>query len=139
MGKEEKQTAKSNPLVKHIGKPEELENLSNEQLGGMLGSLVASDDNEITSEYLKIEVGEGVRAFFLEMVEINKLDGAPGEKTQAARLLLDSGKFAINADVVVVSTCSNLKRNTPIEIICTGKTGPKNREYKTFKIIKLTA
>ncbi len=136
MAKVEKLSGKEVELFKDKAN---LATMSNSDLAALLPKLSSSDDNEITSEYLKIEVGEGVRAFFMEMVEINKLEGEEGEKSPAARFLTSDGKFVINADVVVVSTCSRLEKLTPVEIICTGKTGAKNREYKTFKIIKLEA
>lgn len=136
MSKEEKTPAKkSNEVAKAFveGKQE----LSLQQMGAILKDLELDEDMEVTSEYLKIEVGEEVRAFFLEMTSIKKIDGEDGETTPAVRLCLEDGTLAINADAVIVSTCRQFKPNTPIAIRCTGESGKTGRKYKTFKIFKL--
>lgn len=107
-------------------------------MGKVLEEMQYSETDEVTSEYLKIEVGVEIRAYFLEMTTINKIDGAPGEKADAVRLLLQDGRFAINADAVVVSTCRSMPKNQPLHIACTGEEKTKTGKYKTFKIFKLS-
>lgn len=116
------------------------ENISAKAMGAMLANLQSNEENEITADYLKIEPGESVRVFFLEMTEIKSIsdNAQEGDMSPAVRLVNEDGSFAINADTVIVSTCSRLKKPTPLEIICTGKGGSKTREYKTFKIIVLS-
>jgi hypothetical protein len=120
-------------------KKAEDQSISSKELGGMLSQLNSSEENEITAEYLKIEVGESVRVWFVEMTEIKSIaeDAKPGDMNPAVRLMNEDGSFAINADTVIVSTCSKLKGRTPLEIICTGTAGTKTRTYKTYKIIQL--
>ena len=122
-----------------LKKVEAGETLSSKELGAMLSKLNASDENEITADYLAIEVGEQVRVFFVEMTEIKsiKADAKDGDMSPAVRFVNEDGSFAINADAVIVSTCSKLKKITPLQITCTGKGGTKGREYKNFKIIAL--
>ncbi len=114
-------------------------NISGKELGAMLGQLNSSDENEITAEYLKLEPGEKIRVFFLEMTEIKSIadDAKPGDMSPAVRFVNEDGSYAINADTVIVSTCSRLKKVTPLEIICTGTGGSALRKYKTYKIIEL--
>jgi hypothetical protein len=120
-----------------IGQEISNQDLNLEQLGATLTQMKFTEADEVTSEYQKIEEGEELKCFFVEMTKINKIGGEPGEKSDAVRLLLPEGSFAINADAVIVSTCRGLARLQPIAIQCTGKKGPKGREYKTFKVFKL--
>ena len=123
-----------------LAKIEQGESVSAKDMGALLKGLKANEENEITADYLKIEPGESVRVFFLEMTEIKSIadNAKEGDMSPAVRLVNEDGSFAINADTVIVSTCSRLKKPTPLEIICTGKGGSKTREYKTFKIIVLS-
>jgi hypothetical protein len=109
--------------------------VSKMEMASLLDTFVSDEENEITAEYMTLEVGESKRVWFLEMIEINSIEGAG--KTPAARFLLPDGLYAINANAVVVSTCEKLGKATPLELICTGKKGPKGKEYFTFKIIQL--
>ncbi len=113
--------------------------VSSKELGAMLSKLNSSEENEITAEYMKIEPGESVRAWFMEMTSIKSIaDGAQeGDMSPAARFAMEDGSFTINADAVIVSTVSKLKKPTPLEILCTGTAGTPTRKYKTFKIIEL--
>lgn len=120
-----------------IGTEVTVQDLNLAQLGATLESMAHTDADEITSEYQKIEEGEELKCYFVEMAKINKINGEPGEKADAVRLLLSDGSFAINADSVIVSTCRSLPRLQPICIQCTGKAGKPGYQYKTFKIFKL--
>lgn len=128
---------KNDEVMKQINNGE---SISSTEMGAILKGMQANPENEITADYLKIEPGESVRVFFVEMTEIKSIrEGASdGEMSPAVRLVNEDGSFAINADTVIVSTCSRLKKPTPLEIVCTGKGGSKQREYKTFKIIVLS-
>ena len=107
------------------------------EMGAILADLKFDEEREVTSEYLKFEVSEEIRAWFVGMTQIKKLEGEDGEMTDAVQLITQDGTRCINADAVVVSTCKNFKKSTPILIQCTGVAGPKNRQYKTFKIYEL--
>lgn len=126
------------PAQAPVPTAEELSKLSPEEVGKLLGQLVSDEANEITGEYLKIEVGETRRVLFIGMTTMKKIDGEDGERTPAAKFITDSGEHVINADAVVVSTCQSLQPYTPLELIATGLAGTKNKEYKKFKIIKLS-
>src|ERR1700747_3502967 len=111
MAKEKKDETTANALDKvNAG-----ETVSAKELGAMLGKLNSDQENEITAEYLKIEPGEEVRVFFAEMTEIKSLaaNAQPGDMSPAVRLINEDGTFSINADAVIVSTCSRLKKPTP--------------------------
>ena len=56
-----------------LAKIEAGESISAKEMGSMLGALKANEENEITADYLKIEPGESVRVFFLEMTEIKSI------------------------------------------------------------------
>jgi len=107
------------------------------ELGAILKDLKFDENLEVTSEYLKFEIGEEIRVWFVEMATIKKLEGNDGEVTGAVRLITEDGTRCINADAVVVSTCKQFKKGTPLVIQCTGEAGPKGRTYKTFKIYEL--
>lgn len=115
--------------------PQEV-NLAN--LGASLEAMTFTESDEITSDYMKLEPGQEVRCFFLEMTEINKIGTTTGEKVPAVRLVMPDGSFAINADAVVVTTLRNCKRWQPCILQCTGKKKSGSGEYKTFKVYKLS-
>jgi hypothetical protein len=134
--------AKKNVTSKEVAKKVNLETtdlskLDQNEIGQLLENLEADDNNEITSEYLKIEIGEEVRVWFTEMTKIKKKGGKDGEMTDACRFITSDGIRVINADAVIVSTVSNLKKPTPLLIQCLGETKNSNGTYKNFKIIEL--
>jgi len=112
-------------------------------MGAMLSGLQAKPENEMTSEYLKLEISEEVRCWFLGMAKIKKIDGEDGETSDAVRLLQEDGSYAINADAVIVSTCrqfiktddngKDITAPTPICIQCTGEKGPVEEGIKPSK------
>lgn len=100
--------------------------------------------NEISSDYLTIEVGEVKRVLFVEMTEISGMGAQEGEMVEAVSLLSgEDGKYKINADKVIVSTCKKLAskglKNVGLEITCTGsvksKTGGKYKEFIIKELI----
>ena len=107
------------------------------ELGSILSGLKFDEEREVTSEYLKFEIGEESRVWFMGMTHIKKLESTTGEMVDAVRLVTEDGTRCINADAVVVSTCKQFKKATPLAIQCTGEAGPKGRKYKTFKIYEL--
>jgi hypothetical protein len=136
--------AEKNAVVKakdqeaFLAKVEKNEQVSSKEMAEILDSFEANDENEVTGEYMQMEPGSVVRAWFQEMTEMQKLNGKDGETVPAVRLLLADGTFGINANAVIVSTCQRFKKVTPIEITCTGKKRGPNGDYFTFKIIELT-
>lgn len=131
---------KTNKNAELVGNHEALSKLAPAELGAMLSSLTADEADALTSEYLNIEVGESIRVVYVEMSEMNgqeKFNQKAGEKVKCAKVILENGNYAINADKVLVSTCENLKPYTPIEIQCTGMDKSSKGEYKKFTIIPL--
>lgn len=120
------------------GTDKQISDLNLVEIGATLATMEAHDQNEITSEYQMIKPGETIRAFFVEIKQINKKGGKPGEKTEAIRILLPDGRFAINADAVVVSSMRDLPKLTPVQIACTGEEQSAMGTYKTFRITKLS-
>lgn len=137
MAKEEVKKNDSRALL--LNKVKEGKVLDMTEMGAVLSELTARPENEITADYIKLKPGESTRIFFQEMTTIKSIkEGAiEGETSPAIRFVTEEGFFGINADTVIVSTCSKLKKPTPLEITCTGTGGSKTREYKTFKIIAL--
>lgn len=136
-GKETKNTpaVATQAALEKINAGEKLDVL---EMGSLLENLTPDENQELTSDYLKIEVGEEVRVWLVGMKKIKKIDGEDGEMTDAAEFILDDGSRAINADAVVVSTCKSIEKLPKAMLIqCTGTKGVKPREYKTFKIIAL--
>lgn len=87
----------------------------------------------LTTEYLKMEVGEVKRVVYVESAEINSRKN-DGSKEVAVKLLDEHGSLRINADKALVSTLLTLKKLTPVEISCTGeKTSPQGT-YKVFEV-----
>lgn len=128
---------KKEDVLQLIGTETDVQSLDLASLGAALETLTFTDSDEITSDYVKLEPGQEVRCFYLEMTEINKIGGKDGEKVPAARLVMPDGSFAINADAVVISTLRNCKRWQPVILQCTGKKKTSAGEYKTFKVYKL--
>lgn len=96
---------------------------------------------ELGADYWKIEPGESERVIFVEMTEIQAI-GVQGGMTEAVKLVAKDGKFKINADKVIVSTCRSLatkgRKNVPLQITCIGNTkGKGGFSYKEFKINEL--
>lgn len=96
---------------------------------------------ELGADYFKLEAGETDRVIFVEMTEITAIN-KPGEMTEAVKFLAKDGRFKINADKVIVSTCRALalkeRKNVPLQITCTGEAKGKNGfKYKEFKINEL--
>ena len=140
MAKQEKGT--DNKEIEVVGKMRSGVQLTKREMGEVLQHLEIDEENEITTDYLKIEVGEEVRCWFSEMCEIKKIKKNPtdqDEMTAAVTLTLDDGTQVINADVVIVSTCRKLKQATPISIQCIGKKGPTGGQYKVFRVFALKA
>lgn len=139
MGKNDA-VSKTNKDLELVGNHEAMSKLSPERLGAMLSVMTADEADALTSEYLNIEVSQSIRAVYVEMTEMNgqeKFNQKAGEKIKCAKLILENGTYAINADKVLVSTCENLKPYTPIEIQCTGMDKSSKGEYKKFTIIPL--
>lgn len=97
---------------------------------------------ELGSDYFKLEGGESERVIFVEMTEINKINSTDGEMVEAVKLLTKNGRYAINADKVIVSTCRALaakgRSNVPLQITCKGEVkGKSGFKYKEFAINEL--
>lgn len=97
---------------------------------------------ELGSDYFKLEGGESERVIFVEMTEINKINSTDGEMVEAVKLLTKNGRYAINADKVIVSTCRALaakgRNNVPLQITCKGEVkGKSGFKYKEFAINEL--
>ena len=92
--------------------------------------------------FAQIEGGESERVIFVEMTEINKINSTDGEMVEAVKLLTKNGRYAINADKVIVSTCRALaakgRSNVPLQITCKGEVkGKSGFKYKEFAINEL--
>lgn len=96
---------------------------------------------EIGADYFKIEPGEQKRVLFVEMTEMNGIGEKNGQMIPAVRLMAGDGRFKINADKVLVSTCRALsekgRKNVPIQITCKGMLkGPKG-SYRDLVVNEL--
>lgn len=129
---------KNEDVLLLVGTDMGAQDLNLAELGAALEHLTFKDSDEITSDYVKLEPGQEVRCFYLEMTEIGKVGSTTGEKVPAARLVMPDGSFAINADAVVVSTLRNCKRWQPVILQCTGSKKSSAGTYKTFKVYKLS-
>ena len=91
---------------------------------------------EITGEYMEFVEGEEEKLFVIGSQKMKAIDS--DDYIDAIRFLTRDGRFVINADAVVRSTllehAQSKKGPYPVSVLCTGKAGPKGREYKTFKI-----
>ena len=129
---------KTKELVKEVIKAENVDTrkVSQIELGAMLDSFEANEEDEVTSEYLQIEVGEELRVWFIEMFDTKKI-GKTNDIVQTARFIQRDGSRAISQTSMLVSTCAQFKKPTPILIQCTGEAGPVGQRYKVLKVVEL--
>lgn len=111
--------------------------MSQSELGATLDSFEVDEENEVTSEYLQIEVGEELRVWFIEMFDTKKIGTKTNEVAPTARFIQRDGSRAISQTSMLVSTCAQFKKATPILIQCTGEAGPVGQRYKVLKIVEL--
>ncbi len=106
-----------------------------------IAELTASLDDmnlgmEITGEYMEFIEDVEQKLFVIGSQKMKAIDS--DDYIDAIRFLTRDGRFVINADAVVRSTllehAQAKKGPYPVSVLCTGKAGPKGREYKTFKI-----
>lgn len=94
----------------------------------------------VSSDYWTIEPGESVRAVFVGMGKMNKMN-TDDEMIDAVKLVIkdENGKYnKINADKVLVSACRNLPVPTMLSITCVGKLKSGKGSYKDFEVRKLS-
>ncbi len=139
MAKETKETVAENAA--NLPSVIEGENGEKVNVADLLAQMEAADVGmELGADYFKLEPGESERVIFMEMTEISAL-GAQGGMTDAVKLLGKDGRFKINADKVIVSTCKALalkeRKNVALQITCTGTVKGKKGSYKEFVINEL--
>jgi len=105
----------------------------------MLSQLESSEaGQELVNEYWVPVEGEEVRAFFLGLTSMPKMNSTTGERVDAVKLLIKDEDGAasqvINADKVLVSSLKDMKALTPVTIVNTGWTKGKNGKYRQFSI-----
>lgn len=96
---------------------------------------------ELGADYLKFEDGEQTRVIFIEMTSMNGMGEKSGEQVEAVKLLGKDGRFKINADKVLVSTCRALaakgRSNVAIQITSQGKVKGPNGSYRDLIVNEL--
>lgn len=102
----------------------------------------ASVGLELGTDYLKLEAGETVRVIFVEMTEMNGIGSQDGQMVEAVKLLGSDGRFKLNGDKVIVSTCRTLsqkgRKNVPLQIIHKGVAiSKKGFKYADMQINEL--
>jgi hypothetical protein len=98
-----------------------------------------SEGDLLSNDYWTPEEGEVVKAVFVGMTTINKMN-SDTERVEAVQLVMksDEGRFnRINADKVLVSLCRNLTAPTSLSITCVGKIQGKKGSYREFEVRKL--
>ena len=131
------------------------ENLDRNKMAGNLEGYAAGLKDlkkgiEVTSEYYsfgkELAVGECMRVIVIGATKIDKKGGAPGEKTVAVRLLLETGKAVVSGDAVLASTLGELGmkiesgevKPVAYEITNAGMETSARGEYADLKIFTLS-
>lgn len=98
---------------------------------------------ELGSDYLTFAEGQVERVVFIEITEMPGMGAQKGTMVEAVKLLSASdGRFKINGDRVLVSTCKTLslkgRKNVPLQVVHKGIAISKSGfKYKDLQINEL--